>query len=179
MGKGATRSTLVVWSSPSREVRHRHHSAAQHPTAEPSTQYGAHWRRRSKQIRISAIGPVIWEGDENLRSRGHWYGLDRKSLGIGPPLDAVSLDDLGHRFASRTQSEAAVCRRTFAPEHSCAWHPQPRYGRAPAELGLSDTDLARTSDTVMVPHVSSTAGTRRDRRFRWWRAVKQRSCSHG
>ena len=39
-------------------------------------------------------------GDEDLRSRGLWYGWDQNSLGIGPPLDAVSLDDLGQRFAT-------------------------------------------------------------------------------
>ena len=36
--------------------------------------------------------------DEDLRNRGLWYGWDQNSLGIGPPLDAVSLDDLGQRF---------------------------------------------------------------------------------
>ena len=39
-------------------------------------------------------------GDEDLRSRGLWYGWDQDSLGIGPPLDAVSLDDLEQRFAT-------------------------------------------------------------------------------
>ena len=40
-------------------------------------------------------------GDEDLRSRGLWYGWDQNSLGIRPPLDAVSMDDLGQRFATR------------------------------------------------------------------------------
>ena len=39
-------------------------------------------------------------GDENLRSRGLWYGWDQNSLGIGSPLGAVSLDDLGQRSAT-------------------------------------------------------------------------------
>ena len=39
-------------------------------------------------------------GDEDLRSRGLWYGWDQNSLSIEPPLDDVSLDDLGQRFAT-------------------------------------------------------------------------------
>ena len=39
-------------------------------------------------------------GDDDLRSRGLWYGWDENSLGIGPPLDAVSMDDLRQRFAT-------------------------------------------------------------------------------
>ena len=39
-------------------------------------------------------------GDEDLRSRGHWYRWDQNSLGMGPLLDAVSLDNLGQRFAT-------------------------------------------------------------------------------
>ena len=39
-------------------------------------------------------------GDADLRSRGLWYGWDQNSLGVGPPLDAVSLDDLQQRFAT-------------------------------------------------------------------------------
>ena len=38
-------------------------------------------------------------GDEGLRTRRLWYGWDQNSLGMGPPLDAVLLDDLGQRFA--------------------------------------------------------------------------------
>ena len=63
VGKDATCFTLFVWSRPSREARHRHHSAAQQPTAEPSTQDGTHWSRRSKRIRVSATGPGGWEGE--------------------------------------------------------------------------------------------------------------------
>ena len=40
------------------------------------------------------------KGDEDLRSRGLWYGWDQNSLGIGPPLDAVSMDDVRQRFAT-------------------------------------------------------------------------------
>ena len=36
--------------------------------------------------------------DADLRSRGLWYGLGQNSLGVGPPLDAVSLDGLQQRF---------------------------------------------------------------------------------
>ena len=39
-------------------------------------------------------------GDEDLRSRGLWYRWDQNSPGIGPPLDAVSLENLGQRFAT-------------------------------------------------------------------------------
>ena len=38
--------------------------------------------------------------DEDLCSRGLWYGWDQNSLGTGPPLDAVSLEDLEQRFAT-------------------------------------------------------------------------------
>ena len=85
-------------------------------------------------------------GDEDLRSRGLWYGWDQNSLGIGPPLDAVSLDDLGQRFATGKKRTAAAGRGTRAPECSCAWNPQPRYGRAPAEPGLGDAQLAPARD---------------------------------
>ena len=40
-----------------REAQHRHHSAAQQSTAEPSTQDGMHWKQRSKRTRASAFGP--------------------------------------------------------------------------------------------------------------------------
>ena len=46
-------------------------------------------------------------GDEDLRSRGLWYGWDQNSLGIGPPLDAVLLDDLGQSFETRMTSAHA------------------------------------------------------------------------
>ena len=39
-------------------------------------------------------------GDTDLRSRGLWYGWDKNSLGVGPSLDAVSLDDLQQRLAT-------------------------------------------------------------------------------
>ena len=39
-------------------------------------------------------------GDVDLRSRGLWYGWGQKSLGVGPPLDAVPLDDLQQRFVT-------------------------------------------------------------------------------
>ena len=84
-------------------------------------------------------------GDEDLSSRGVWYGWDHNSLGIRPPLDAVSLDDLGQRFASG-KSTATVGRSTCAPECSCDWHPQPCYRRAPIEPGLGDAELARAGD---------------------------------
>ena len=103
MGKDATCFTLVVWSGPSREARHRHHSAAQQPTAE------LHPRRDALEAEVQADpglrnqtgrmgGATI--GDEDLRSRGLRYGWDQNSLGIGPPLDAVSMDDLRQRFAT-------------------------------------------------------------------------------
>ena len=39
-------------------------------------------------------------GDADLRSRGLWYEWDQNILGSGPPLDAVSLDDVQQRFAT-------------------------------------------------------------------------------
>ena len=57
-------------------------------------------------------------GDEDLRSRDLWYGWGQNSLGIGSPLDAVSLENLGQRLA--TENTAAFGRRTRAPERSSA-----------------------------------------------------------
>ena len=37
-------------------------------------------------------------GAKDLRSRGLRYEWEQNSLGIGLPLDAVSLDNLGQRF---------------------------------------------------------------------------------
>ncbi|CAN0596958.1 unnamed protein product, partial [Laminaria digitata] len=55
---------------------------------------------------------------------------------------------------NREKSAAAAGRSTRAPERSRPWHPQPRYGRAPAEPRLGDTELAPAGDKVMVPHAS-------------------------
>ncbi|CAN0472328.1 unnamed protein product, partial [Laminaria digitata] len=38
---------------------------------------------------------------------------------------------------------AAVGRSARASKRSCAWHPQPRYGRAPAQPGLTPNSLLR------------------------------------
>ena len=116
---------------------------AQHPrrdTLEAAVQADPGLRNRAGRIGGGTIG------DEDLRSRGFWYGWDQDSLGIGPPLDAVSMDDLRQTIRNREQSAAALGRRTCAPEHSCARHPQPRYVRASAEPGLGDAELAPTSD---------------------------------
>ena len=37
-------------------------------------------------------------GDEDLRSLRLWYEWDQTSLGMGPPLDADSLEHLGQHF---------------------------------------------------------------------------------
>ena len=60
----------------------------------------------------------------------------------------------GATFRNRENSAAAAGRSTCAPEPSRPWHPRPRYGRAPAEPGLGDTELAPAGDKVMVPHAS-------------------------
>ena len=39
-------------------------------------------------------------GDADLRTQGIWYGWDQNSLGVEPPIDAGSLDDLQQRFAT-------------------------------------------------------------------------------
>lgn len=61
VGKGATCSMLIVRSTPSREARFRHRSAAQKSTAETSTRDGMRWKRRSKRIQIFAFEPRGWE----------------------------------------------------------------------------------------------------------------------
>ena len=42
-----------------------------------------------------------------------------------------------------------------------AWHSQPRHGRAPAEQGLGETELAPASDQAVVPHADPASLTRR------------------
>ena len=69
---------------------------AQYPTRdalEAAVQAGPGLRNRARRIGEGTIG------DEDLRSRGGWYVWD--SVVIGPPLDVVSLDDLGQHFATR------------------------------------------------------------------------------
>ena len=71
--------------------------AAQHPrrdALEAAVQADPGLRNRTGRMGGGSIG------DEDLRSRGLWYRWDHNSLGIGPPLDAVSQDDLGQRFAT-------------------------------------------------------------------------------
>ena len=123
---------------------------AQHPirdALEAAVQADPGLRSRARRMGGGTIG------DEDLRSRGPWYGWDQNSLGIGPPLDAVSLDDLGQRCGNE-KGTAAVGRRSCAPESSCGWHPQPRFGRASVELGLDDAELAPAGTPAMVPHAS-------------------------
>ena len=70
---------------------------AQHPirdALEAAVQADPGLRSRARRMGGGTIG------DEDLRSRGPWYGWDQNSLGIGPPLDAVSLEELGQRFAT-------------------------------------------------------------------------------
>ena len=50
----------------------------------------------------------------DLRSRGLWYGWDQNSLGVGPPLDAVSL--MTYSNASQPRSK---CSRSWQ-EHARA-----------------------------------------------------------
>ena len=104
MRKGATYSTLVVWLRLLREARHRYHSAAQtvnceaqHPRRDASE--AAVQEDPGLRYRVRRMGGRI-TGDEGLRSRGLWYGWDHNSLGIGPPLNAVSLDDVQQRLAT-------------------------------------------------------------------------------
>ena len=49
------------------------------------------------------------------------------------------------------------------PEHSRPWYPHPRYGRAQAEPGLGDTELAPApaGDKAMEPHTSPAPLTAR------------------
>ena len=109
MRKGATYSTLVVWLRLLREARHRYHSAAQtvnceaqHPRRDASE--AAVQEDPGLRYRVRRMGGRI-TGDEGLRSRGLWYGWDQNSLRIEPPLDAVSLEDLGQRFATRKKEQ--------------------------------------------------------------------------
>ena len=70
---------------------------ARHPrrdTLEAAVHTDSDLRNRAARIGRETLG------DEDLRSRGLWYGWDQNSLGIGPPLDAVSSEDLGQRFAA-------------------------------------------------------------------------------
>ena len=76
----------------------------------PAVSCRAQHPRRDALEEVIQVGPGLcnWAarmgggtaGDADLRSRGLWYGWDQNSLGVGPPLDAVSLDDLQQRFAT-------------------------------------------------------------------------------
>ena len=71
-------------------------SGAQHPrrdALEAAVLADPGLRNRARRMGRGNIG------DEGLRTRRLWYGWDQNSLGMGPPLDAVLLDDLGQRFA--------------------------------------------------------------------------------
>ena len=46
--------------------------------------------------------------DEDLRNQGLWYGRDQNSLGVGPPLDAVSSEDLRQRLATGKRVQPAT-----------------------------------------------------------------------
>ena len=97
--------------------------------AEPSSQDGVHRGQRSQRIRVSAIGPGGWEGgpvgDENLRSRGLRYGWNENSLCIGPPLDAISLYDLGKSLATTNKVQPQVTGTHARLSIACARPPQP------------------------------------------------------
>ena len=70
---------------------------AEHPrreVLEAAVQVDPGLRNRARRMQGETIG------DEDLRSRGLGYGWDQNSLGIGPPLCAVSLEDLGQRFVA-------------------------------------------------------------------------------
>ena len=70
---------------------------ARHPrrdTLEEAVQADSGLRNRAVQMGWGTIS------DEDQRSRVLWYGWHQPSLGIGPPLDASSLQDLGQRFAT-------------------------------------------------------------------------------
>ena len=41
-------------------------------------------------------------GDTDLLGRGLWYGWNQSILSIEHPVDAISLEDMGQRFASGT-----------------------------------------------------------------------------
>ena len=81
----------------------------------PAVNCGAQHSRRDTQEAAVQADPGLRNragkigggttGDEDLRSRGVWYGWDQNSLGIGPPLDAVSMDDLGQRFATKNKMQ--------------------------------------------------------------------------
>lgn len=79
-------SVSVVSLRPPLETHHRHRSASQQSTAEPSTRDGTHLRKGSKRTRVFAIGPHGWgggggrrgTGDVDLRHRGIVYGINPK-----------------------------------------------------------------------------------------------------
>lgn len=127
-------STRIVWLKLSRWMQYRIYSVAQQPAVEPVTRYGTHWRQWFKRTRAFAIW-AAWTvggttGDADLRNRGFWYGGDHISLGIGTPLDAVSMNDPQQRFATGKKNAAAVDWRSHAPKRSPrAQHPLPRQER--------------------------------------------------
>ena len=84
--------------------------AASAPLRCPAANCGAQHPRRDALEAAFQANPGLrnWAGrmgggtivDEDLRNGVFWYGWDHNSLGIGPLLDAVSMDDLRQRFAT-------------------------------------------------------------------------------
>ena len=95
-------------------------------------------------------------GDDDLRSRGLWYGWVQNSVGIGPPVDAVSLEDLEQRLANgeKVQPQLAGAHARLSIHvlgiltHALGEHrPKP---------GLGDTELAPGGDGAVVSQASPT-----------------------
>ena len=71
---------------------------AQHPrrdALEAALQADAGLRNRAARMGGGTAGEV--------GLRGLWYGWNQNSLGVGPPLDAASFNDLRQRFAGKVQ----------------------------------------------------------------------------
>lgn len=111
VGKDVTCSTCVFWSRPSRKARLFHISAVLQSTAE-FTDTG---RRAFAEAvhadtdlhgRDARIGKGVWqEIDAVLRSLGLWYAWAHCSLGMGPPLQAGSLDHTQHSYATGKKAQ--------------------------------------------------------------------------
>ena len=92
-------------------------------------------------------------GDADLRRLGLWHGWDQKSLEFRLPLSLVSLENPQQRFETRKKVQPQRAgAHTRGSERSRAIYElrQPRRGRAPAEPGLGDAEVAPAGKSLKL-----------------------------
>ena len=145
---------------------------AQHPrrdALEAAVQADPGLRNRAARMEVETAG------DADLRSQGLWHGWDQTSLGVGPPLDAVSLDDLQKRFATgkKVQPQLAGAHARISV-HVLGIFNHPMGEHRPNQDSATPNSLLRVIKLwYIMPGpccIHRTAGSRGDRGSRWWKA---------